>query len=184
MKEGGAAEPGLGLAGAGAGSEGGADAEAELVVEDGRVEWDLVMRCKARKRAPLKLSVSDFSGQPVFMLLHHFFLSRYGAYLVLFNMEWLAMGAEEWKQTESMETLRSWLAAIQAHTSTDGDGARVAILLVGTHKDRCADAAEHARISARLAHTFSTHPLWPTLHLFHNPGAASFPRQTPPRSRV
>eukprot|EP00961_Rhodomonas_salina_P007387 99891-Rhodomonas_salina.4 len=65
VKEGGAAEPGLGLAGAGAGSEGGADAEAELVVEDGRVEWDLVMRCKARKRAPLKLSVSDFSGQPV-----------------------------------------------------------------------------------------------------------------------
>lgn len=50
---------------------------------------------KDEDEEPLKLSMWDFGGQDVFYTLHHLFLTRYGVYLIAFNMEWLLPSASK-----------------------------------------------------------------------------------------
>ncbi len=53
---------------------------------------ELVMKCLADNVAldsKYKIALFDFGGQSVFNVIHPFFLTQYGVYIVTFNMEWL-----------------------------------------------------------------------------------------------
>lgn len=54
-----------------------------------QIDDDLVMKCLAdsiHTESKLILSVFDYGGQSVFNVIHHFFLTRYGVYCLVFNM--------------------------------------------------------------------------------------------------
>ncbi len=54
------------------------------------VDNDLVMECLAEQiSSKFVISLYDFGGQSVFNVVHPFFLTRCGVYLVVFNMEWI-----------------------------------------------------------------------------------------------
>ena len=52
----------------------------------------LVMKCLENNVAldsKYKISLYDFGVQSVFNVIHPFFLTQFGVYLVAFNMEWM-----------------------------------------------------------------------------------------------
>ncbi len=60
------------------------------------VDEELVMKCLADKvslDSKYTIALFDFGGQSVFNVIHPFFLTKYGVYIVTFNMEWL-LGSE------------------------------------------------------------------------------------------
>lgn len=52
------------------------------------------------------LEAWDYGGQEVFYALHHLFLTRFGVYCVLFNMEWLASTATDDQRAQCLAFLR------------------------------------------------------------------------------
>mmetsp|Transcript_23591 Transcript_23591/g.23783 ORF Transcript_23591/g.23783 Transcript_23591/m.23783 type:complete len:1313 (+) Transcript_23591:119-4057(+) len=129
------------------------------------VDSTLVMKClvsKVQMQSDLILSIFDFGGQSVFDVIHHFFLTKCGVYLLVFNMRWLLGDTTSVQQCLSY--LRGWLSSIVVHTSgssssmSSKDSAPVA--LIGTHKDYVNDTSDHSRISRLLNNAFSLHPAW------------------------
>jgi len=55
------------------------------------VDQDFVVRCLSEgiEMGNLIISIFDYGGQSIFNAIHHFFLTRYGVYCLVFNMEWL-----------------------------------------------------------------------------------------------
>lgn len=47
------------------------------------------------------------------------------------------------------------------HTTDKASGTSAPVVLIGTHKDKIADPAEHERISRTLHEHFSTNPAFP-----------------------
>ena len=92
------------------------------------------------------LGIFDFGGQKVFNAIHHFFLTRFGVYLVAFNMEDLCGSSEQLKK--SLRYLHFWINSVGMHTQyIDADGTlkTAPLALVGTHKDKVPSAADHKR---------------------------------------
>jgi hypothetical protein len=120
------------------------------------VDNELVAKCLSdgiQTESKLILSVFDYGGQSIFNVIHHFFLTRYGVYLLVFNMEWLA-GGDAVQQRNCLDYLRFWLNSVVIHTlNKKGETAPVAF--VGTRKDTVTDPAVHGRISHLLYETFS-----------------------------
>ena len=61
-----------------------------------KVDDGLVMQClsdNVNLDSKYKIALFDFGGQSVFNVIHPFFLTQYGVYLVVFNMEWI-LGTE------------------------------------------------------------------------------------------
>ena len=72
----------------------------------------------------LGLTIWDYSGQPVFRIIHHLFLSKYGAYLCVFNLATFSDASEE-----TLDTIERWLNSIKLYTNS------APAFLVGTHAD-------------------------------------------------
>eukprot|EP00300_Choanocystis_sp_HF-7_P014048 c18549_g1_i1.p1 GENE.c18549_g1_i1~~c18549_g1_i1.p1 ORF type:complete len:999 (+),score=240.54 c18549_g1_i1:66-2999(+) len=104
-------------------------------------------------------SAWDYGGQDVFYTLHPLFLTRYGVYLVVFNMEDLSSTAPIAHQTRCLAYLRFWLFSIAVH-ATGVDGTVAPVVIVGTHKDKVSDWHEHAAISSLIHDTFAMSPIW------------------------
>ena len=84
----------------------------------------------------LTLSLWDYGGQDVFLSLHHLFLSRYGVYVVVFDMADMTATQRLCERGRaSVSTLRFWLMTIAVH-SLGRDGKTAPIMIVGTHKDQ------------------------------------------------
>jgi len=108
----------------------------------------------------------------VFDVLHSFYLTRFGVYVLVFNMEDL-LSADESKSRECIATLKYWLDTVVMHTmsevvddhSTVGGGGAPAstilrsapVVLVGTRKDKVSNPEDHSRISTLLYDTFCDH---------------------------
>eukprot|EP00041_Stephanoeca_diplocostata_P031727 m.995096 g.995096 ORF g.995096 m.995096 type:complete len:1471 (-) comp24015_c0_seq6:198-4610(-) len=107
------------------------------------------------------LEAWDYGGQEVFYALHHLFLTRFGVYCVLFNMEWLASTATDDQRAQCLAFLRFWLNSIAVHTTDTASGSSAPVVLIGTHKDKVSDPTEHERISRILHENFSTNPAFP-----------------------
>jgi hypothetical protein len=110
--------------------------------------------------------VWDYGGQRIFTELHHLFLTTYGVYCLLFNMEWLV--AEEGSEIhlKCIEYLRFWLSSIAVHTASvdQHDNMSFApVFLLGTHKDRVPDVAQHEQISKLLCKEFGDMLVWTTV---------------------
>ena len=87
----------------------------------------------------ITFSLWDYGGQDVFLSLHHLFLTRFGVYVVVFDMTLLAGGRLSGGTAEgakAMRTIRFWLSTIAVHSQRQGEaGGTAPIVLVGTHKD-------------------------------------------------
>eukprot|EP00943_MAST-04B_sp_MAST-4B-sp1_P004011 g4011.t1 len=102
----------------------------------------------------LVISTWDYGGQEVFYTLHHLFLTRYGVYLVVFNME-NVLSANPDQCEASKKFLRFWLRSIYIHArvgnSTDSSIVGIApIFLVGTRADIIKTPEEQQKVSSIL----------------------------------
>eukprot|EP01040_Poterioochromonas_malhamensis_P027192 gene27192-biopygen3839 len=68
-----------------------------------------------------KLLLVDFGGQSIFNVLHGFFMSRYGVYVVVFDMELFLSGDAACRESCRKE-LKFWLNSITMHTSDSTAG--------------------------------------------------------------
>ena len=95
-------------------------------------------------------------------VIHHFFLTRYGVYCVVFNMECLIHDDEE-TRTRCLDTLKFWVNSIVVHTFNPQTTETAPIAFVGTRKDVVSNPAHHERISAVLYDNFSMSSAWPSV---------------------
>ena len=132
----------------------------------------------AKRLNSLFLEGWDYGGQPIFMTLHHLYMTRYSIFCLLFDMRQLVPNAEERfpgafpgvapgvsPQQHALKVLRFWLNSIVVHTAgTEQDDELCApFVLVGSHKDIVTSAQDHMAISKLLHETFGSHPAWPNL---------------------
>jgi GTPase SAR1 family protein len=121
----------------------------------------------------LIVSLYDFGGQDIFNVLHPFFMSRYGVYVVVFDMELLVSKDEEERES-CMKHLKFWMNSIVMHTYDEKSRKTAPVAIVGTRKDKISRLKDHERISTILAKTFISSPLWSSL-LLYNPGDSPQP---------
>ena len=113
------------------------------------------------------LGIFDFGGQKVFYVIHHLFLTKYGLYLIVFNMEDLRGGVE--MQEKCFKYIRFWLESVSMHTQRKGAVGMFLMApfaIVGTHKDTLPSEADHNEISKTLAEEFGSNEAWN--FLIHN----------------
>jgi GTPase SAR1 family protein len=103
----------------------------------------------------LTISAWDYGGQEVFYSLHHLFLTRYGVYLVVFNMEHLNTDDEN-VRNQCTRFLKFWLQSIYIHARSCDAGVSshnhpvAPIFLIGTRKDIVRAPEDQERISTML----------------------------------
>jgi len=103
-------------------------AKQQLVEEETAMEFDEKLILKEKDNVSLIISFWDFGGQRVFYSLHHIFLTRYGIYLVVFDMRKI-LSKDQQVSKSAKEYLEFWLKSIKAHASN------AKVILVGTHHD-------------------------------------------------
>ena len=64
----------------------------------------------------LCLSVWDYGGQTLFRSVHHLFLTRFGLYVLCFNMEDFDGSKRE---SEALQDLEFWLNALALHVDVN-----------------------------------------------------------------
>lgn len=109
------------------------------------IDNELVMQrlsSEIKSNSKYIVSLFDFGGQSVFNVIHPFFLTQHGVYVVVFNMEWL-LSPEKIDYQHCLDYLSFWVNSIIIHTQTssrtrisgDQDESEVRIapwVLVGT----------------------------------------------------
>ena len=88
----------------------------------------------------VRMSIWDYGGQDVFYTLHHLFLTKYGVYLVVFDMT-KALAQDE----GAMEFLKFWLNSIRFHAE------EAPILMVGTFGDKLKDPKDVEKVETIIA---------------------------------
>ena len=124
---------------------------------------DFSLNFESGEAEALAFSVWDYGGQRVFQTVQHLFLSRYGVYVLAFDLTKLRGGSAESAVTKgSLEYLRFWLQQI----GMSALGAP--LVLLGTHLDTLDGAGRGelglAAIHEMLLREFSAEPAWATLH--------------------
>lgn len=125
------------------------------------VDNELVMKCISNKiyiDSKFIISLFDFGGQSVFNVIHHFFLTTCGVYVLVFSMEWLVSNDPAVKET-CLANLSFWLNSIIIHTQ-DENGRTAPVLMVGTRKDIVSGPAQHEDISSILYAEFKNSLAW------------------------
>ena len=92
----------------------------------------------------LTFNIWDVGGQEIFYHFQRLYLTRYGVYLLCFDMSKIILDKQ-------LSYLRFWLKSIEVHAS----GAPV--LLVGTHKDAVSSPADHQLINELLQDSLKLH---------------------------
>jgi GTPase SAR1 family protein len=130
-----------------------------LVIDEG-----LVMKYLASLNNSTKFVISlfDYGGQSVFNVIHHLFLTRYGVYALVFNLEQLA-SPDVTVREGCLATLSFWLNSIIMHTYDEVTGKTAPVFIVGTHKDVVPSAAEHQHVSELLERRFGQSVAWPSV---------------------
>lgn len=97
----------------------------KLVTDEQRsLELGKLVRKAREDKDSLVLTMWDYGGQSVFYTLHHVFLTRYGIYLLVFNMRAFVRN-----RAESTEYLSFWLNSVGLHAP------EAPLFLVGTRAD-------------------------------------------------
>ncbi|EKX45745.1 hypothetical protein GUITHDRAFT_108203 [Guillardia theta CCMP2712] len=128
---------------------------------------DLVVECLQDEGSDESIifELWDYGGQDVFYALFHLFITRFGIFAVLFNMEDLITGDER-LQKECLDFIEFWLSTIYLHTSQSSSESCAPIVIVGTHKDIISHPLQHLYISRILHRTFCGHLAWPHVQIF------------------
>eukprot|EP01040_Poterioochromonas_malhamensis_P013083 gene13083-biopygen2861 len=135
------------------------------------IDKSLVMQYLGEKScvdSKFLVSVFDFGGQSVFNVIHPFFLTRFGVYLLVFNMEWLSSNASMRVKDDCLSYITFWLTSIIIHTQNE-KGEVAPIFIVGTKKDLVSSPVDHLQISMKLYEAFSGSLAWP--YVVENVGA-------------
>jgi GTPase SAR1 family protein len=122
----------------------------------------------------LIISLYDFGGQDIFNVLHPFFMSKYGVYIVVFDME-LFLSKDEEKKESCMKHLKFWMNSICLHTFDEKSGKTAAVAIVGTRKDVISKPEDHEAISRILKVNFYRNVLWKSLLVEESSGICFFP---------
>lgn len=99
-----------------------------------KLNTDLLSKAKADDRA-IRFTIWDYGGQSVFFALHHLFLTKYGIYMLVFNMQDFLID-----EVLTLKKMRHWLQSIKLHAS------EAPILLVGTFRDGLVNEKTDLRI--------------------------------------
>jgi GTPase SAR1 family protein len=105
------------------------------------------------------VSIYDYGGQSVFNAIHPFLLTKYGVYVVVFDMRELVNNEKD--REECLKNIRFWLNAIAIHSYDESRKEMAPIILVGTRKDFIKTPEEHEIVSKLLNETFQRHHAWP-----------------------
>ena len=76
----------------------------------------------------VKFTIWDYGGQSVFYTLHHLFLTKYGIYLVVFNLHDFVLDPDD-----ALRTIKFWMRSIKLHAPD------APVFLVATHADALRD---------------------------------------------
>jgi GTPase SAR1 family protein len=122
------------------------------------------VRCLAENVTLLQskyiISIYDYGGQEVFNAIHPFFLTKYGLYVVVFDLRQLVKSAEEKEKEECLKNLRFWLNSVSLHSYDEERREMAPIILVGTRKDIVSSPEDHEEISKVLSSNFGKHSCW------------------------
>lgn len=99
----------------------------------------LVLSKDNQSDSEVTFTIWDFGGQEVFYTLHHVFLTKYGLYLLVFNMEELLT-----KTDEAVRYLRFWLDSVKLHAPS------APIVLIGTFHDVVNRASQLEQVNTIL----------------------------------
>jgi GTPase SAR1 family protein len=122
----------------------------------------------------LVISLYDFGGQDIFNVLHPFFMSTYGVYVVVFDME-LFLSKEEEKRESCLKHLKFWMNSIVMHTYDEKSEKTAPVVIVGTRKDVISDPEDHDSVSSILEKTFYPCAAWGSLLVSKPNGLCFFP---------
>jgi GTPase SAR1 family protein len=122
----------------------------------------------------LIISLYDFGGQDIFNVLHHFFMSKFGVYIVVFDMELFLSKAEE-KRESCMKHLKFWMNSVVMHTYDEKSGKTAPVAIVGSRKDVICSNEDQERISRFLKVTFYLSVAWKSLLTDESSGLCFFP---------
>ena len=104
----------------------------------------------------LVISIFDYGGQEVFDALHSLFLTAYGVYVCVFNMQDLAAAGPD--RDRGLTVMRKWLNSVVMYTAASGFAP---VVFLGTRKDQVPDTMVHSEISRVLTESFDRHAIWP-----------------------
>ena len=111
----------------------------------------------------LLISLFDFGGQEIFGAVTPLFMTRYGVYVLVFNMECFHIKPEDMSKNdpkrgmisweECTKVMKQWLNSIVVHTSYElrGSMRTAPIFIVGTHRDAVSSSAHHQSISSAIS---------------------------------
>jgi GTPase SAR1 family protein len=119
----------------------------------------------------LIISLYDFGGQDIFNVLHPFFMSKYGVYVVVFDME-LFLSKDEEKRESCMKHLKFWMNSIVMCTYDEKSGQAAPVALVGTRGDVISNPEDYKRVSITLEESFYRSAAWNSLIVNYFEGAS------------
>jgi GTPase SAR1 family protein len=114
------------------------------------------------ENSDLVISLYDFGGQDIFNVLHPFFMSKYGVYIVVFDME-LILSKEQDKRESCMKHMKFWMNSIVMHTYDEKSEKTAPVAIVGTKKDLFSSPADHELISGIIEQSFYQCAAWKSL---------------------
>ena len=157
-----------------------------------KVDESVINRCLSERiqtNSKFNISLHDFGGQSVFNLLHPLFMTRFGVYTLVFNMEDLLLPDDSEQYKRGIVSLKFWLNSIAIHTMSEvkdetiegtTTSSRVIektapVVIVGTRKDKVSNQSDHDKISDIIHKAFSGHIVFTSGSLLRNFNLTFFP---------
>ncbi|GBG25054.1 Leucine-rich repeat serine/threonine-protein kinase 2 [Hondaea fermentalgiana] len=109
------------------------------------INLDWARKLTNSEDTPLRFAIWDYGGQDVFYALHHVFLTKYGVYVLVFDMRQILADQES-----VIEYLRFWLNSVKLHAPN------APIVMVGTYADEVTTDDEYQRIEGILRRDVGT----------------------------
>jgi len=103
------------------------------------INLDWVSKLVNQDDTPIRFSIWDYGGQEVFYALHHIFLTRFGIYLLVFDMRELLKHTKE-----AVRFLRFWLNSVKLHAP------HASVVMIGTYMDVVSSEKDHKKIEKIL----------------------------------
>jgi len=112
----------------------------EKVQEDLLMKFDELLFLNSRGKNGVSFTIWDYGGQEVFYTLHHLFLTSYGVYLLVFDMQQLAKEDCE----NAQKYILFWLNSVSLHAPD------APILIVGTMMDQLKKRRDIYNVNEKL----------------------------------
>jgi GTPase SAR1 family protein len=111
------------------------------------------------KEDELVISLFDFGGQAIFDVLHPLFMSKYGIYIVVFDMVSF-LSKDDSISTDCKKSLKFWMNSVAIYTYNKVASVTAPVVLVGTRKDEVDRVEAHRLISESLEIMFGETAVW------------------------